>query len=346
MSMVNPLIRVLDKLASAPKTAFKTASAWKRFFSYIVAMEQEFIAWLEKRIAKSSSSPEVILGVGDDGAILKGSLSKQVMVADTIVEDVHFELPQHRLTDIGHKALAINLSDIAAMGARGESALICFALPRSFSLEDTQELFGGILTSAQRYGVAVIGGDTTCHDGPLVVSVSASGRIFDSATCPEGWRMDGAKVDDLLIVTGPLGGSILGHHLRFEPRLDIAAAIQSRTIVNAATDLSDSLTVDLAHVIRKSGVGAVLDCDQVPVSDAAVELSGQTGKTPLHHAFTDGEDFELLLSMTADDYERLQSDASFDISLTVIGRCVSEHPGHITDTKSGNVIAIKGYEHG
>ena len=308
-------------------------------------MENEFIAWIEQRLSESSSSPEVILGVGDDGAILNGLLSKQVMVADTIVEDVHFQLSQHRLSDIGHKALAINLSDIAAMGARAESALISFVLPRTLSLIDAQELFDGILTTAQRYDVAVIGGDTTCHDGPLVVSVSASGRISQQDASPEGWRMDGAKVDDLLIVTGPLGGSILGHHLQFEPRLDIAAAIQSRVPINAATDLSDSLTVDLGHVIRKSGVGALLDCEQIPVSKAAIELSSRTEKAALQHALSDGEDFELLLSMDAATYETLRSDPSFDLSLTVIGRCVSESIGQIIDAGSGDKIAIQGYEH-
>lgn len=315
-------------------------------FSYTGAMEQTFITWIENQLASESAAPEVVLGVGDDGAILQGRLSKQVLVADTIVENVHFELDIERLHRIGHKSLAINLSDIAAMGAEAESALVSFALPRSFTLENAQDLFAGIFATAKHFGVVVIGGDTTCHDGPLVISIAATGRISAEAQCPDGWRMDGAQVDDLLVVTGALGGSIGGHHLDFHPRLDVAVAIQHRVPINAATDISDSLSIDLSHLIRKSGVGAVLQCDQIPLSGAAHDLAIQSGKSALFHALSDGEDFELLLSISRENYQRLEADPSFDVPLTVIGRCVGERIGEIEDAKTGNTIEIRGYEHG
>ena len=308
-------------------------------------MEHSFIAWIEEQLSVESIAPQVVLGVGDDGAILQGGLSKQVLVADTIVEQVHFELDLDRLDRIGHKSLAINLSDIAAMGAEAESALVSLVLPRSFSLENAQELFRGILACAQRHGVAIIGGDTICHDGPLMVSVSATGRIAEQACCPDGWRIDGARVNDLLLVTGSLGGSILGHHLDFEARLDVAAAIQSRVSIHAATDISDSLSIDLSHLVRKSGVGAVLDCDQIPLSDAAVQLSKQSGESALYHALSDGEDFELLLSISRENYQQLEADHDFGFPLNVIGRCVGEGVGEIKDARTGKPIEVRGYEH-
>jgi len=308
-------------------------------------MEQEFIAWLEANRIVTAPHPSVVLGVGDDGAILRGDLANQVMVADAIVQGVHFDLEQHSLTEIGQKAMSVNLSDIAAMGAVAESALVSLVLPRSLSLSEVQDLYVGIAERASRYSVAIVGGDTSCHDGALMVNVAMTGRIPKDSQCPAGWRMDGAKPDDVLIVTGGLGGSISGKHLNFEPRLDVAAAIQKRVPVNAATDISDSLTVDLAHVLRKSRVGAVLECDRIPVSDAARKLSLQSGKTPLHHALYDGEDFELLLSLSSQNHEALLADPSFELPLTVIGKVSADGDGEIVDADTGKVIAVGGYEH-
>ena len=308
-------------------------------------MEQQFIKWLEANRVITSPHQSVLLGVGDDGAILRGDRSNQVMVADAIVQDVHFVLGEHSLANIGRKAMSVNLSDIAAMGAVAESALVSLVLPRNLSLSDVQDLFSGIASRAEQFEVAIVGGDTTRHEGPLMISVSMSGRIPTDSQCPAGWRMDGAKQNDLLLVTGELGGSILGRHLLFQPRLDVAAAIQQRVPVNAATDISDSLTVDLAHVLRKSGVAAVLDCDQIPISDAAKQLSAKSGKSPLHHALYDGEDFELLLSIAAADHDALLADPSFELPLTVIGK-VSGTDGKIIDGETGKAIAVQGYEHG
>lgn len=309
-------------------------------------MEQKLISWLEETFSGSvGSNQRVILGIGDDGAILRGGDAHQVHVADAIVENVHFDLSKHALKDVGCKAISVNLSDIAAMGAVAESVLVNLVLPRRFELNDAKELLNGLAEVADHYNVAILGGDTTRHEGPLIISVSATGRIPKHFACPEGWRMDGAQVGDLIVITGSLGGSIKGHHLTFEPRLDVARSIQERVSVNAATDISDSLSLDLSHVLRKSKAAGMLECDLIPISEAAKSLAAATGLPALQHALNDGEDFELLLSISKQNYEKLVADVSFTHPLSVIGSIVGGESGQIYDADSGEKIDAVGYEH-
>lgn len=320
-------------------------------------MEQKFISWLEDRIVQlrceQNRWENVLLGVGDDGAVLgpvprpvfDGTTATHVLVADTIVDQVHFDLKTHDLHSIGHKAIAVNLSDIAAMGAQAESALVSLVLPRSMCFDHATQLFDGIAKTAQKYKVAIVGGDTCTHDGALVVSVTVTGRFDPEFKRPRGWRNNGCRAGDLIVVTGPLGGSILGSHLDFEPRLELANWIQQKVAINAATDISDSLLIDLSHLINKSGAGAVLDLERVPVTAAAKELSKSSGLQPVDHALQDGEDFELLISMTAESLQELRQDPVLKSHLFVIGEVVSEHVGEIVDSNSGDTIRIRGYEH-
>lgn len=312
-------------------------------------MEQKFIYWLENRIAELECEQNrwqnVLLGVGDDGAVLSESPGKQVLVADAIVDQVHFDASVHDLRLVGHKAIAVNLSDIAAMGAQAESALVSLVLPVNMSFEQATRLFDGIAETAHRFGVAIVGGDTCMHDGPLVVNVSVTGRIDPDSKRQSGWRMNGCCPGDMLVVTGALGGSILGKHLEFEPRLELARCIQMKVAINAATDISDSLLIDLSHLINKSGVGAVLDLDNVPITAAASELGRSSGMKAVDHALQDGEDFELLLSMSAEAFRLLREDSAIAAQLFVVGEIVSKHVGEITDLKKGETIEPKGYEH-
>ena len=312
------------------------------FFRYSGSMEQKFIRWLEENfavVAASADDSQVVLGIGDDGAVLSGSVDEhQVVVSDAIVDKVHFDSSVHDLARVGHKALAVNLSDIAAMGALPESALVSLVLPQSFTFEQTKQLFSGIATTAQKYGCAIVGGDTCSHDGALMVSVTATGRIPTGAKAPHGWRMDRAKDGDLIVVTGALGGSIVSKHLDFEPRIDIARSIQKRVAIHAATDISDSLTIDLAHVLRKSGLGAVLDVAKIPIAEDA--------KGDLNRALEDGEDFELLLFLSRQEFDTLTSDSSFAHPLYPIGKANNNEPGTIVDGETGAAIEAAGYEHG
>lgn len=261
-------------------------------------MEAEFIAWAKRRVAKLPT-PE--LGIGDDAAILKwgtpeisGATGTQIVVTtDALGDGTHFRLSEHAPRRIGRKAAAVNLSDIAAMGAKATSLLVSFTLPRNATSQLARELFEGICEIAEHFQVSISGGDTNCWDGPLNICITAIGEVRNN----EVWRRGGAKAGDLAVVTGPVGGSILGKHLDFLPRLDLAERLSGKGLVHAATDVSDGLALDLHHLGTDSRIGVIVDLEKIPISPAAQELAKNTGKTPLQHALGDGEDFELLLAI-------------------------------------------------
>lgn len=271
-------------------------------------MEAEFIAWAKRRVAKLPS-PE--LGIGDDAAIMKWnvpnipatSLPQIVLTTDALGDGSHFKLSEHSPRRIGRKAAAVNLSDIAAMGAKANSLLVSFTLPRSASRDLARELFEGICEMAEHFQVSIAGGDTNCWDGPLNICITAIGEVIGN----EVWRRSGAKPGDLAVVTGPVGGSILGKHLDFLPRLDLSEQLGGRGLVHAATDVSDGLALDLHHLGTDSRIGVIVDLEKVPISEAAQELAKSTGKTPLQHALGDGEDFELLLAIPPTSVPTLKS---------------------------------------
>jgi thiamine-monophosphate kinase len=271
-------------------------------------MEAEFIAWAKRRVSKLPA-PE--LGIGDDAAVLKWNIAsipssllpQIVLTTDALGDGTHFKLSEHAPRRIGRKAAAVNLSDIAAMGAKANSLLVSFTLPRSASANLARELFEGICEMAEQFGVSIAGGDTNCWDGPLNICITAVGEVQGN----EVWRRSGAKPGDLAVVTGPVGGSILGKHLDFTPRLDLSEKLAGKGLVHAATDVSDGLALDLHHLGTDSRMGVIVDLEKIPISEAAQKLAQSTGKTPLQHALGDGEDFELLLAVPPSSVPSLQS---------------------------------------
>jgi thiamine-monophosphate kinase len=277
-------------------------------------MELELVDWLRSRIPPH---PALIIPPGDDAAVLAiGAGQQLVATTDMLMDGVDFRLTEHDPRVIGRKCLAVNLSDLAAMAARPLAALVAVALPRSWPLDQVQAFTEGVLELAAQHEVALAGGDTNVWEGPLCVSVTALGEVAQG----RAWRRAGAQIGDALVVTGPLGGSILGRHFTFEPRTRAALAIAERYEVHAAMDLSDGLLLDLSRLLRESRCGAELDLHRIPISPSAVELAARDGVSPLDHALSDGEDFELLLSLGQHDAERLIGDPVPGIHSTIIGR--------------------------
>jgi thiamine-monophosphate kinase len=220
---------------------------------------------------------------------------------------------------VGRKALAVNLSDIAAMAGRPVAAVVSVGLPRQGGRALAEELYLGLRELADAFDTAVVGGDTNSWDGPLVINVALLGE----ATSRGPVRRGGARVGDWLLATGPLGGSILGHHLDFTPRVREALALHEAAPLHAMIDVSDGLAADVGHLCAESGCGAVLRAEAVPVSQAARSLND--GRSPLEHALGDGEDFELVCAVAPEDGRRLlETQPVPGITLAHIGECVEQ----------------------
>ena len=305
-------------------------------------MEQSFIAYLRGRCRHL---PQVAVGIGDDAAVLDGFDGQQVACTDQIVDGVDFDAAKleaegHSLSDIGYKAMAINLSDIAAMGASAEAALVTLALPKEGATRLAGAVYEGILNAAQTFGVSIAGGDLTTYEGPLSVSVTLLGRVpVDGA-----WLRSGASEGEAILLSGPVGGSILGRHLHPRPRLDLPVRLRDHASVTAAIDVSDGLSLDLDRLCAASGIGAELDVDQIPVHADARKLAETTGRDPFDHAWSDGEDFEVLLTMSHGDADRVTTEHP-DLGLVRIGSTVGRTGLWKKDGGKLTRLAPQGYMH-
>jgi thiamine-monophosphate kinase len=282
-------------------------------------VETDFVNWLISRIPADA---RLEVPPGDDAAVLRPpAMRRTVVTVDMLMEGTDFILgPDCPPQAIGHKALGVSLSDLAAMGARPEAAFVAVSLPRRGGDQIGRGLLEGIGALAARHGVTLAGGDTNAWDGPLVISTTAIGSVAPG----RAWRRDGARPGDLIVVTGAFGGSLLGRHLAVEPRCREAQFIAEQFTVHAAIDCSDGLSLDLGRMMAASGTRGVVRLADVPIHPDAVRMSGQPGdgKSPLDHALSDGEDFELIMAMPPDAARALVAAAaspSLGLPITVIG---------------------------
>lgn len=283
-------------------------------------MENTLIHWLRNTLP---AHPCLRLGLGDDAAILDmAGVEGCALTVDLLSEGVDFELDKVDARRVGRKALAVNLSDLAAMAAEPMAGVVALLLPRHGGMELAVKLYEGMLPLAERYGLAIAGGDTNSWNGPLAISVTVLGKVT-----PRGpLCRSGARPGDRIITTGAFGGSILGRHLDFEPRVREALRLNADYDLHAGIDTSDGLAIDLKRLADESGVGAVVQTSAVPVSPDAVRLSQEQpdGRSPLDHALGDGEDFELILAVPPDEARRMLSEQPLDVPLSDIGEFVAE----------------------
>ena len=280
--------------------------------------EFDYIRWLRQR---SLAHPRVLVGPGDDCAVLRPSSAPLLVKTDMLLENSHFVLEQAGPRRVGRKALAVNLSDIAAMGGTPSAAVVSVGLPRRATAQLAEHLYFGMRELADQFATAIVGGDTNTWDGGLVISVALLGDAG-----PQGPILrSGAKPGDWLFVTGPLGGSIQGKHLDFTPRVREALQLQEHARIHAMLDISDGLAADVNHLGEESGCGAVLVAERIPISSAAHEV--RDSQTPLQHALGDGEDFELAFAVAPEDGQKLLAKQPITgLELSWIGECRAE-PG-------------------
>lgn len=304
-------------------------------------MEQSFVAWAKMRAHRL---PAVKLGIGDDAAVLDRAAGDTVITTDTLMDGVHFLSEEVEPRQMGRKVVTVNLSDLAAMAARPKALFLSMCVPTDAARPVdilAAEIYEGVCQAAEEYGVALAGGDTNCWDGPIVLSLTAVGEVVDGKV----WQRSTVVADDLVVVTGPLGGSIEGKHLDFSPRFDLVEALRGEDGIHGAMDISDGLSVDLLRMCDASHLGAILDLERIPVTDSATQLSTTSGKTAVEHALGDGEDFELLLAVAPDALERIQATVGKE-NAVVVGSFTSRTGLWMQVGGKIEQLSSSGYVHG
>ncbi|MDO4586028.1 MAG: thiamine-phosphate kinase [Planctomycetia bacterium] len=315
-------------------------------------MEQELIAQIRQKVGICDN---LELGIGDDAAILRSKESNTVVTVDLLTEDVDFEMDLVPPEWIGRKALAVNLSDLAAMAAIPHSIVIAVALPKSNGFNLAQGIMNGIFPLASEFGVSLAGGDVNSWDGKLVLSITAIGLVSQFGS----FRRSGAQPGDRILTTGRFGGSILERQFFFLPRIQEAQFLNEHYQIHAAIDVSDGLLLDLSRLARESCVGFQLFDTQIPIhSDVFALMNKNTeelerisggssfskAKSPLTHALEDGEDFELILAVDPSEATRLLTDQPFrqnGVEMTEIGFFCNSQDGCCRIDSSGNKTILQ-----
>ncbi len=291
-------------------------------------MEEEWLARLRQRADSQL--------LGDDAAVLDVVSCRRLVSVDMLTEGVDFLLTETKPELIGRKALAVNLSDMAAMAGVPTDVLIAFALPRTGGVELAHRLYGGMEPLLEKYHVRIAGGDTNAWDGGLVLSITVLGDVTSRGPL----RRSGGKPGDRLFVTGPLGGSILKRQFTFEPRVFESLYLHENFDIRAGMDISDGLSLDLYRLVMESKLGATLFQTAIPIAEDAKTRSKQTGKPAVDHALSDGEDFELLLAVEPKDAKILLAtqplQEQFGVTLFEIGALDAE-PGLRLQLPNGKI---------
>ena len=291
-----------------------------------------------------------IKGIGDDCAVLDIGKDFSLISTDMLVEGVHFDLAYSPLKHLGYKSIVVNVSDICAMNGKATHVTVSIAASNRFSVEALEELYLGINLACTKYNVDLIGGDTTSSKSGLMISVSVYGSVSKKNIA----YRSGAKVNDLLVVTGDLGAAYLGLQLlkrekeifksnpsvqpdlsgndySLQRQLKPEAAVKYTKILNdlkitptSMIDISDGLSSEALHIATSSKVGIRIHEEKIPVDYTVMNLANEFNLNPIFCALSGGEDYELLFSISQKDYEKIKKDPDFTIV------------GYVTDASEGN----------
>lgn len=304
-----------------------------------------------------------VKGIGDDAAVLDFKSKKVVVSTDLLVEGVHFDLSYMPLKHLGYKAVAVNLSDIYAMNAKATQVTISIAVSNRFPLEALEELYAGIQLAAKIYSVDVVGGDTTSSTTGLLISVTAIGEILEENIA----YRNGAKENDLLVVSGDLGGAFLGlkvlqreksvfevnpnnqpdldmysyiieRQLKPEARKDIPTLLHDLEVKpTSMIDISDGLSSEIMHLCKQSNVGCNLYEDKIPLDPQVISTCEEFQLDSTMVALSGGEDYELLFTISQEDFPKIKANPN----LTVIGHMTQESEGIHLVTRANTKIPLK-----
>jgi thiamine-monophosphate kinase len=306
--------------------------------------ERELIDRIRRRLPPPPAW--LVVGIGDDAAVVEPERNRiEVLSVDSVVDGVHFDRAFVPADAIGHRALAVNLSDLAAMGAAPRLALLSFALPATLPLSDFDGIADGLTALAARHGLHVVGGNLTRTPGPLTIDVTIVGTVKRRQALTRG----GAKAGDQLYVTGTIGSASAGLsllrarlttddsvlstddsrlvrvYLYPEPRVRIGVLLARNKAATACMDLSDGLADAVRQVAEASGVGAAIEADALPIDPAARARLASSGWDPIDAAIAGGDDYELLVAVRPRFTRRFEAAMRHaDAPLTRIGSCTAD----------------------
>lgn len=323
--------------------------------------EFKFIEHITKSFSKSNKN--TIKDIGDDAAVIKISSNKyQLISTDMLIEGVHFDLSYVPLKHLGYKSVAVNASDICAMNGSPKQITVSIAVSNRFSVESIEELYAGIQIACEKYNIDLVGGDTTSSTTGLIISVSIIGEVKKE----EVTYRSGAKINDLVVVTGDLGAAYLGlqilkrekeiflsnpevqpdlqgndyalqRQLKPEARVDLISVLKKLKIIpTSMIDISDGLTSEILHLSKNSDIGITIYEDKIPVDYTTMNLAENLNLNPIFCALNGGEDYELLFTISQGHYEKLKKDVDF----TIIGHVTNKSEGNNFIDKQGSVHPI------
>jgi thiamine-monophosphate kinase len=303
-----------------------------------VNKEVEITSWFAEQ--SRLSRRDYPIGIGDDMAQVQLADGQSVLVTtDMLLEGTHFDLSKATIEQVGYKAMAVNLSDCAAMATMPIGAVCSVGLPKGWGTEELKRLHDGIRSIGDKFDCPLIGGDITKWHSAAGLAISIS-MLSRPVNC-EPVRRSGARLGDFVCVTGKLGGSLLGRHLSFMPRVAEALAMVQMVKVNAMIDISDGISSDLSHVCRLSGKGARLEEALIPISNDA-----RRQPDALKAALNDGEDFELLFTLAPAEWAKLTKRWEMETPLTKIGEIIAGEGIELVAANGKNCkLPAGGYDH-
>lgn len=314
--------------------------------------------------------PSTTLGIGDDAAILTPAAQHDIVVStDLLVEGVHFDLTFCPLKHVGYKAVAVNVSDIAAMNALPTQIVVGLAIGSRYSVEAIEELYEGMRLACEAYNVDLVGGDTTASRGGLTISITAMGQVETGRAV----RRSGAQPNDLICVTGDLGGAFLGlqvlerekaafladpemqpelanytyvlqRQLRPEARMDIVHELRDLGLTpTSMIDISDGLASEILHICTASGTGARIFTENLPAANPMLEVANEFNLDPITCMLNGGEDYELLFTLPLADHAKIKNHPD----ITILGHITEKSDGVNLITKAGQPVPItaQGFQH-
>jgi len=305
-----------------------------------------------------TSQAGTLLSVGDDAAVIDNFGKQTVITTDMLLEGVHFDLMYTPLKHLGYKAVAVNLSDIYAMYATPTHITLSLGLSNRFSVEALDEFYAGVYAACEKYHVDLVGGDTCSSQKGFVISVTAIGEVEQDKFITRS----GAKKNDLICVSGDLGGAylglqllerekriflespgvqpdlgekthIVGRILKPEPREEIVTWLKENNILpTSMIDVSDGLSSEMLHICKQSGVGCVIHEEKIPIHQESRDMAMEFGIDPTTCALSGGEDYELLFTVPQEDYEKVVKNEM----ISIVGYITDEAEGAVLQTKQGN----------